>query len=453
MALTMIRPYRHPKTGVYWLRKAVPAPLRAAVGKRELTRSLGTKDPREAKSKAGPVVETFEAIIAAARAGGGNLSQRDFQALCGEWYRSQCEVFGDDPGETEVWDLYMSLQAEQLEDFEAWEDQDQHRRIFLRPADRTEARTLLEAHGHLAEPATVTRLAEALFWTKRDFALEMTRRAGGDWSADPIVHKFPALAPRKAPEAAPQALTVDALITAWGTETGTDGKALYDRIRTGKLLTTFVGHTDAARITADDAVAWKEARLAVGRSVKTVANDIGELRPIWKWGRANRKLTFTDNPFGGIAPRTRKRGRRVRGPYTDDEASRLLQAARGEVDASLRWLPWALCFTGARLGELTQATKEDVQREDAGPWFVHLHAEGAGRTLKTPHSERKVPLHPALIAEGFLIHVHGLPAGSPLFPDLRPDTFGTLKGTATKKPSPWPPLRGTRRVTRIMRIA
>jgi hypothetical protein len=48
-----------------------------------------------------------------------------------------------------------------------------------------------------------------------------------------------------------------------------------------------------------------------------------------------------------------------------------------------------------------------------------------------------VPLHPALIAEGFFRHVQDLPPGSPLFPDLKPDKFGTLKGTATKKHGYW----------------
>lgn len=81
--------------------------------------------------------------------------------------------------------------------------------------------------------------------------------------------------------------------------------------------------------------------------------------------------------------------------------------------------------------------REDVQQESEGPWFIHIHGQGDGRTLKTVQSERMVPLHPALIDEGFLRHVHDLPTGSPLFPDLKPDTFGTLKGTATRKHGHW----------------
>src|SRR5512136_1827402 len=51
MALAMTRPWKHPKTGIYWLRKRVPDDLRALVGKREEKRTLGTHDPHEAKKR------------------------------------------------------------------------------------------------------------------------------------------------------------------------------------------------------------------------------------------------------------------------------------------------------------------------------------------------------------------------------------------------------------------
>ena len=49
MALAMARPWKHPKSGIFWLRKRVPDDLRAAVGKREEKLSLGTRDAAEAK--------------------------------------------------------------------------------------------------------------------------------------------------------------------------------------------------------------------------------------------------------------------------------------------------------------------------------------------------------------------------------------------------------------------
>ena len=42
MALAMARPWKHPKTGIFWLRKCVPDDLRSLLGKREEKRSLGT---------------------------------------------------------------------------------------------------------------------------------------------------------------------------------------------------------------------------------------------------------------------------------------------------------------------------------------------------------------------------------------------------------------------------
>jgi hypothetical protein len=49
MPVPMTRPWKHPKTGVYWLRKRVPDDLREHVGKREETLSLKTNHAAEAK--------------------------------------------------------------------------------------------------------------------------------------------------------------------------------------------------------------------------------------------------------------------------------------------------------------------------------------------------------------------------------------------------------------------
>ena len=50
MAL-MAQPYKHPKTGVYWIRRAVPKDIRTTYGKTEVKRSLKTKNLSEARSK------------------------------------------------------------------------------------------------------------------------------------------------------------------------------------------------------------------------------------------------------------------------------------------------------------------------------------------------------------------------------------------------------------------
>jgi hypothetical protein len=47
----MASPFRHPKTGIYWLRKRVPKDLVPVLGKAEVSRSLETRDPGEAKKR------------------------------------------------------------------------------------------------------------------------------------------------------------------------------------------------------------------------------------------------------------------------------------------------------------------------------------------------------------------------------------------------------------------
>lgn len=439
MVLAMASPYPHQKTRTYWLRKVVPQPLRAIVGKRELTATLGTKDPAEARRKAPAVMERFNAIIESAKAQhqgrAPSLSVRELDAILGGIVRKQIAQHADNPEDVEFWGEFADAYKDRFEP----EDEGPGARRFFSPDNhaREEVAALLEAEGITADRATLNKAAERWAMMQVRFAQQMARHSDGDWRPDPILEALPAPTRRDTPKVAAGFVPISSLVEGWARENGKTGKALYDRQRTAENFKAFIGHDDAARVTAEDAVRWKEARLAAGRSPKTVANDLNEMQPIWRWAKANKKLSFAENPFAGIAPREKKTSRRARVPYTDAEARQVLEAARRETGA-LRWLPWVLCFTGARLGEVCQASKEDVKRHGAGgPWVLHIHEEGEGSTLKTPHSERMVPLHPALVAEGFLDHVHALPAGSPLWPDIKPDVFGTRKGTATKRHGRW----------------
>lgn len=64
MFLSMARPHKHPKTGVYWFRKAVPRDLQALIGKREVLRTLKTKDPAEARTLHAKVAAEIDKALA-----------------------------------------------------------------------------------------------------------------------------------------------------------------------------------------------------------------------------------------------------------------------------------------------------------------------------------------------------------------------------------------------------
>ncbi|WP_408891896.1 DUF6538 domain-containing protein [Neoroseomonas oryzicola] len=92
MVLSIARPTRHPKSGVYRARKVVPEDLRAVIGKRELIASLRTKDPAEAKARHAAAMATLEARLTAARAEVAGtftrLTARQIAEIAGEVYRA-----------------------------------------------------------------------------------------------------------------------------------------------------------------------------------------------------------------------------------------------------------------------------------------------------------------------------------------------------------------------------
>ncbi|MGH1572834.1 hypothetical protein ACRAWG_21845 [Methylobacterium sp. P31] len=64
-------------------------------------------------------------------------------------------------------------------------------------------------------------------------------------------------------------------------------------------LAKSVGHEDAVRITSKDVVIWKDARIAEGRALKTIADsDLACIKSLFRYGIANHLLTA--NPADGV---------------------------------------------------------------------------------------------------------------------------------------------------------
>src|SRR5690349_18825621 len=99
MSIRMAPPWKHPKTGVWWYRKVIPPALRVSIGKREIKKTLGTKDPREARRLYPAVAAEVERQLAAAERGATpvKLTFQQVVALSGEWYRASLAEQEADP--------------------------------------------------------------------------------------------------------------------------------------------------------------------------------------------------------------------------------------------------------------------------------------------------------------------------------------------------------------------
>lgn len=105
MPLAMSRPWKHPKTGIYQLRKVVPEELRQIVGKREEKVSLQTRDPAEAKVRHAKALAELEARWANLRAGPKPLSEREAHQLAIVSYDHWLEQYRDNPSQQTNWDI------------------------------------------------------------------------------------------------------------------------------------------------------------------------------------------------------------------------------------------------------------------------------------------------------------------------------------------------------------
>jgi integrase len=427
MAIRMAAPMKHPATGVYWFRKVVPPALRAAVGKREIKRTLGTKDAREARRRYAAVAAEVERLLAAAERGqqAQRLTFQQVVALSADWYRTALAEAEPNPAPADEYELLIDLASDA-----AYSGERERSSFLNRHLDVGE---LLTARGLVIDAPSRRMLEERLFSDLFQLWRTLLRRAQGNYSRDPHLDTLPP------PEAMMSTLgngdhhvdgvTFAALLDSWALDAHPTTKARATFTRYFKLLAEDLGHDDAARVTRKDVVAFKEARLAVGKAPKTVATELSGLGAVFAWAERNERLTT--NPARrvdvGALKAARRRGDRPRYPYSQQEAVTILEAARRERDVDLRWLPWICALTGARISEVVATRGRDVQRIALGEphgdaWFLAIGMDG--QTAKTGSSRRRVPLHPALLAEGFMDYAATKGADARLF-----STWGALKVT------------------------
>ena len=176
--LPMPSPYKHPKTGVYWLRLRVPADLQAAVGKKEIKRSLKTKDPAAAKARFPAVYGQLQDEWRRLREGPVTLSPREISGLAGEHYR-ETVAQGGQAHDASVW-------ATLIEAPERGSGGPAAAARWWGPT----ADALAAKAGLLPDEDSRWRLALALYEADLKVAEVNRRAAEGDFSPDPNLQRF-----------------------------------------------------------------------------------------------------------------------------------------------------------------------------------------------------------------------------------------------------------------------
>ncbi len=449
-------------SGAWKSRKALPASIRSEYqrlyGERSRSRSKFAWEAIFSEPASTPfhrakvlhaewlalVNRRIEALKGARASEGVELSQRDADALAGEWYRWFIGFHLDNPGSPKRWSSLRETLVDIAGDLETGElDFDQPEVLS---AIDTEARAsqFLTDRGVALMHAGRTSFLSAVAGEFLRATETLERRAGGDWSEDKHLDQLAPYRPNgsSAITACATDLTAVALFEAYCKDNPKKPSTI-DRWRCVFRALDASGWQELGW----DAQRWADSLIGQptnggrSRGALTVRDAwIAAPRAVWKWGQRKR-LVFR-NPFIGVTvevpskAETRETGK----GFTDKEAATILQAAltvptiprtkAGHImfaEAAHRWVPWLDAYTGARVGELTQARVCDVQvrvfsvNAPEGLRRVEyavLRITPEAGTVKT-NKARTIPLHPHLIDQGLLDYVEAVRvqqgANAPLF--------------------------------------
>ena len=292
MVLMTARPFKHPRTGVYYFRKAVPHDLRAAVGKWEEKRTLGTKDPAEACKRHREIAAAVEREWSALRSPPVSLASQD------------------EPKLLQVGELERCLGAS-LDGYA--------RSVGISISDASRPQILEAMNAACLQAAQALKLdAKGVYKAVLD---------AGPRSPAGSLQTISAASAGSANGSG--GVTLTALTEGWWREAKVGGTAEATRVKYARAvlrLGKFLGHDDAAKVTPADVVRFKDHRLSIidpktskSLSASTVrSGDLAALKAVFGWAISNFHLPF--NPAEKV---TLKVGRPLRlrsKAFTDAEA-------------------------------------------------------------------------------------------------------------------------------------
>lgn len=438
LGVKMATPFKHPRTGVYYIRRAVPKGIQEALGKTEYLKSLHTKDAHEAKKLFPAALHESEAVFARARAGAAIVDLIDDRQIkdIGEAWITHNLTEDDEvrldgiserayPRRQETFDIVLSKLKSELarglvDEDTAWEFDDflrsygyniptnteNYRRVHMGML-RAWVRALeMEQLRHLGEPIETPEAPEI-----------GPRRLQGDGGSDPS--------------------KLSGAFDGWKAERKPSAKAWSEWSLALRRFIETNGDLSLPKIDRGHIRKFKDALSGKGLSTASIKKQLGAVRTVLGWAVENGSID--QNVAAGVTVRDAKVRKQTRLPYADADLKVIFSSpiytagerpTAGGGEAAY-WLPLMALYMGPRLEEMGQALVADVITVGK-VLCLSINDEGEGKSVKTVSSRRLVPIHPELIRLGFNDYVATLDKSGRLFPDLQQDQFDKWTGNFSK---------------------
>ena len=434
------------KDNTYYFRQAVPAELRAIIGRREIKRSLGRDYPRAVSSCKRFAVEA-DAMIAEARA---QLDSRPVDPFSHEGIRRTRPV----PPTC----LTPELEAQ----FGAWTraallETDEEKRIA--GMDRT---IFLEYGKHIEDAIAALRRQLAmgnvepmlqsthLFLIGRGYQPDfsetewrrlayiqtqanlqayesMAERQKGMVVLPPTAPVLPSQFEEQNSAPTPTApaketTTWPGLYAVWASECERREKTRSSYLAAMKLFQNLCG-VAPHEVTRNHVLDFRDALLEEGLHPDTVANKIGFVGTLIASGRNSSQYAsfLTHNPFEKVKIKRSKRGKAdtKRLPFSDQDLKRIFGSTiyterdrpKGGAGEAAAWIPALAYLTGFRLEEIAQLRRRQFLVDANGNHYIHVED-----AKNESSADRDVPIHRDLIDAGLIEYVYA--CNDRLFPKV-----------------------------------
>lgn len=478
----MTSPYKHPKTGVYYFRMAVPKQLVPLIGKTVFKTSLKTKDLKEAKRVFGSHLEQAHKQIELAKLKLSNspsveLTDYDCAIIAERWYertREEIDSTGD-YGSFLSYERHFTADGQEhihkfgLSDtieFQGLDAAEATNKEYEQLVDVLEGYIIsqLDLEGLVVPKADrVFRKLVGAFYTyvrhiericearhKRDFGYSPITKTIGSKplsgsayskrqgqkrpknSISSILIRYieSASVNRKAPQSLDEvSLQIERLIEVIGDIDVTEvNRGHISKYRDTLLQLPKSKKADIRSRPIKEQIELARANKLPCIAPATVKTIMRKTSPVF--GYAFDLGLIDANPYKGVAyPKVQDKSEVAEDKgYTAEELSLLFEletfsdvAAQRPYGLACYWVPLLCRFTGSRIEEMVQLRKDDIKISNEGIYFIYIR-EGEDQHLKASSAVRLVPIHDQLVELGFLDFVNS--SGEFLFSELKPNKHG-----------------------------
>ena len=407
------------RNDVYYLRVKIPSDLsRWFPDKREIRKSLRTKDRRQAKVCFSGHLGRTERTFALMRA--GIMTDSEIKKLAADYLRETLERSDRERlehGSRNYFDAEVGHWLSSVPYQDLSEEPTKVLRGCTSQQMETSLANFLESKGITSEVDSVKhkKLLREISHAHLEALRIDERRDLGDFSDEYYLEEEKeTISQRSQPESqrSVQPLILSGLIKLYSDEKLAQGrwtpKTQHEVTASLNIFVGILGDIAVETLTRANMVECltKVRTLKVKDKLieeRTVKKHMTHMSSLLKWGVRNGHINR--NPAEGLAPTIHKAPSEERSIYSKEDLRRLLDGLisnrlKEEDKPERYWIPLVALFSGLRLDEVCQLYREDITQIQ-GVWCFDVN-RAKDKKLKNTASIRQVPIHSKLIELGFL---------------------------------------------------